>query len=338
LPIAVDAMGGDHAPDSIVKGALRAKRELGLEVILVGQEERVKASLEAQGGPDEIPIIHASEVVEMDDSPVKAARKKPDSSMARSCRLVKEGLAEAVVSAGNSGAMMANAVLIIGRVKGIERPALATVFPSLEDPTVVIDVGANLDSQPRHMCQFGIMGSQFAGRILGYENPRVGILSVGEEDVKGNDQTRRTQELLKQAPINFIGNIEGRDLFSGKAQVVVCDGFVGNVCLKVTEGVASAMYALLKREIMASWWTKTGGAMMKPAFKRFDKLVNYAEYGGAPLLGLNGSCLICHGASDDRAIMNAIRMASEWVEREFNKHLGQAMEFFKTEEKARAEA
>ena len=182
-------------------------------------------------------MIHAPEVVEMDDSPVKAARKKQDSSMAAACRLVKEGLAEAVVSAGNSGAMMANAVLIMGRVKGIERPALATVFPSLEDPTVVIDVGANVDSQPRQMCQFGVMGAQFAIHILGYDNPRVGLLSVGEEDVKGNDQTRRTLDLLKEAPITFIGNIEGRDLFSGKAQVVVCDGFVGNVCLKVTEGV-----------------------------------------------------------------------------------------------------
>ncbi len=336
MPIAVDAMGGDRAPDSIVKGALRAKRELGLEVILVGLEDRIEASLDRLGASGEIRTVHAPEVVEMDDSPVKAARQKPDSSMARACRLVKEGAAEAVVSAGNSGAMMANAVLIMGRVKGIERPALATVFPSLEEPTVVIDVGANVDSQPRHLCQFGIMGSQFAQHILGYDNPTVGILSVGEEDVKGNDQTRRTQELLKQSPINFIGNIEGRDLFSGKAQVVVCDGFVGNVCLKVTEGVAAAMYTLLKREIMANWWTKTGGLMMKPAFKRFDKLVNYAEYGGAPLLGLNGSCLICHGASDDTAIRNAVRMASGWVECRFNRHLDRAMEFLEEAEQAQA--
>ena len=336
MPIAVDAMGGDRAPEVVVKGALRAKRELGLEVILVGLEDRVKACLAHLGGEGEVEVLHAPEVVAMDDSPVKAARKKAESSMALACRLVKDGKAEAVISAGNSGAMMANAVLIMGRIKGIERPALATVFPSLEDPTVVIDVGANVDSQPRHMCQFGVMGAQFATHILGYENPRVGLLSVGEEEVKGNDLTRRTLDLLKAAPIDFIGNIEGRDLFSGKAQVVVCDGFVGNVCLKVTEGVASAMYSLLKREIMASWWTKTGGMMMKPAFRRFDKLVNYAEYGGAPLLGLNGSCLICHGASDDTAIMNAVKMASAWVERKFNENLAKAMKFFEAAEKSQA--
>ena len=185
-------------------------------MILVGVEDRVKASLADLGGSDEVPVVHAPQVVEMDDSPVKAARQKPNSSMALACRLIKDGRAEAVVSAGNSGAMMANAVLILGRVKGIERPALATIFPSLEDPTVVIDVGANVDSQPRHMCQFGIMGSQFAAHILGHESPRVGLLSVGEEDVKGNDQTRRTLELLKKAPINFIGNVEGRDMFSAR--------------------------------------------------------------------------------------------------------------------------
>ncbi|MBW1713443.1 MAG: phosphate acyltransferase PlsX [Deltaproteobacteria bacterium] len=318
-------MGGDRAPQATVKGAIRAKQELGLEVVLVGQEEVVWAELDKHGARGEIPVYHASEVVAMDESPVKAARSKLDSSIHRAFDLIKKGQAEAVISAGNSGAVMACAVLLLGRIKGIDRPALATVFPSLGDPTVVIDVGANVDSQPRHLLQFGLMGDIFAREVLGYKEPRVGLLSVGEEDVKGNDQTRRTHDLLKKAALNFVGNVEGRDLFAGKVQVVVCDGFVGNVCLKLTEGVALAMYSLLKREIMASAWTKLGGLMLKPAFHRFDKLVNYAEYGGAPLLGLNGSCLICHGSSDDRAIMNAVRMASDWVGRGFNDKLALIM-------------
>lgn len=336
MPIAVDAMGGDKAPREIVKGALRAKRELGLESILVGLEDQLKDELEQQGAAGELAVCHASEVVKMDESPVKAARSKPDSSMARALKLVKEEQAEAMVSAGNSGAVMAAAVLILGRVKGIERPALATVFPSLGDPTVVIDVGANVDSQPRHLLQFGIMGSIFAQYVMGYDNPRVGLLSVGEEDVKGNEQTRHAHDLLRNAALNFVGNVEGRDLFVSKAQVVVCDGFVGNVCLKVTEGVAMALYTLLKQEIMASPVTKLGGLLLKPAFKRFDKRVNYAEYGGAPLLGLNGSCLICHGASDHRAIRSAIQMAAEWVERRFNQQLAEALSEYREQEAARA--
>lgn len=326
MAIAIDAMGGDNAPRAIVTGAVRAKRELGLDIILVGQKGPVESCLDDLGAIGELEVVPAEEVVAMDESPVKAARSKPDSSMARACRLVRDGRAGSVISAGNSGAMMATAVLTIGRIKGIERPALATVMPSTGDPVVVIDVGANLDSRPRHLVQFALMGSVYARTVLGLKNPKVGLLSVGEEDVKGNEQTRRTHDLMRQADLNFAGNVEGRDLFIGKVQVVVCDGFVGNVVLKVAEGVALAMYSMLKDEITSTMMTALGGFLAKPAFRRFDKRVNYAEYGGAPLLGLKGTCLICHGSSDDRAIMNAAAAAESWSGMGYVNQLSQALE------------
>ncbi len=329
MTVAIDAMGGDFAPAAIVEGAVRAKKELGLDVLLVGQEDKIRAELVKHDLKDEIPIHHASEVVAMGEAPVKAIRAKPNSSICQAVELVKKGLAQAVVSAGNSGAVMAAGVLGMGRVKGIERPALASVFPGLGGPTVLIDVGGNVDSQPRHLLQFGIMADIFAKLILGCQNPKVGLLSVGEEDAKGNEQTRRAHDLLRQSSLNFIGNIEGRDLFLGRAQVVVCDGFVGNVCLKLTEGVAAAMYQALKMEIKADFWSLFGGLLLRSAFHRFDNKYSYAEYGGAPLLGVNGSCLVCHGASGARAIMNAARVAAEWVKQDFNEKLAEALRAYR---------
>ena len=313
MSIAIDAMGGDHAPAAIVEGAVRARRELDLEVILVGQEERVRAELAQHGASDEIPVHHASEVVAMDEPPMKAIRSKTDSSIRKACELVKTGQAEAVVSAGNSGAIMACAVLVLGRVKGIERPALASVFPSTTGPTVLIDVGANMDCQPRHLLQFGIMADVLAKTILAYPNPKVALLSVGEEDAKGNEQTRRAHDLLRHSSLNFIGNVEGRDIFSGNAQVIVCDGFVGNVCLKLSEGMAQAMTSMLKREFKGGVSFQLGAWLLKPAFGRFNKTIDYAEYGGAPLLGVQGAVYICHGSSKSRAIMNAARVAGEGI-------------------------
>lgn len=323
--IALDAMGGDNAPAAVVAGAVAAKREFGCPSILVGRRDAIQAELDRLGATGELEIHHAEEVIGMDESPMKAIRSKRDSSIRVACSLVKNGEAEAVVSAGNSGAVMASGVFVMGRIKGIERPALASVFPSLKGSTVVIDVGANVDSRPRHLYQFAIMGELFARMALGLNRPRVGLLSVGEEDAKGNDVTRRAHDMLRGSELNFIGNVEGRDIFAGEAEVIVCDGFVGNVCLKLAEGTASAMMTMIKREIMGSWRTKLGGLLLKPALMRFAKRLNYSEYGGAPLLGVKGACLICHGASDPTAIKNAVRLAEDWVDLGFYNQLAEAV-------------
>lgn len=324
--IAIDAMGGDFAPAATVAGALRAKREFGLETILVGREDEIEAELKKLGQAGALPIHPASEVVGMGEAPMRAIRRKPDSSIRVAFDLVREGRAEAMISAGNSGAVMACGVLILGRAPGIERPALATVFPSPKGATVVLDVGANVDSQPRHLLQFAVMGDMFARQVMGHHRPRIGLLSVGEEDAKGNEQTKATHDLLRASDLNFIGNVEGRDLFAGSAEVIVCDGFVGNVCLKVTEGTAMSMFDGLKQAIKQNWRSKLGAWLLKPALKEYGRWLSYSEYGGAPLLGVKGACLICHGASDDRAIMNAARAAAKWVDQGFYARLSEAVE------------
>lgn len=326
MVVAIDAMGGDHAPGVVVEGAVRAKRELGLDVVLVGPEELISAELVRLGAQGLIPVVHATELIGMDEKPMKAVRSKRDSTMRRAFELVRDGRAQAVVTAGNSGAAMACGVLVLGRVKGIERPALASVFPTLGPPTVALDMGANLDSQPRHLFQFGLMGQVFAQTVLGNPDPKVGLLSVGEEEVKGNDQTRRAHELFRKSELNFIGNVEGRDFLMGKAQVIVCDGFVGNVCLKMAEGLVVAMTVMLKREIGNSPQSLFGAWLMRRALKSLKKKVNYAEYGGAPLLGVRGACLICHGASSALAIRNAARLAADWVKQDFHQTLIKTLE------------
>ncbi|TEB05520.1 Phosphate acyltransferase [Pelotomaculum schinkii] len=314
MKIAVDAMGGDFAPGEIVKGALMAAREYKQAVILVGDEERIRVELGGIDPGELISIVHAPEVVDMGEHPAVAVRRKKNSSIVRATQLVKDGEAGALVSAGSTGAAMAAALLGLGRIKGIDRPAIAGVLPSEKGYTVLLDAGANVDCKPQNLLQFSVMGYLYAKRVLGVANPRVGLLSNGEEETKGSELTLAAYPLLQQAGINFIGNIEGRDIFRGTVDVVVCDGFIGNVVLKSAEGIAGALYNTLKEEINRSWLAKIGIVMAVKALMRFKKRIDYAEYGGAPLLGVNGVSIICHGSSTAKAVKNGIRVAMESVD------------------------
>ncbi len=313
MKVALDAMGSDHAPHVEVEGAVLAAKEYGSQIILVGDAEIVEKELSKYAVKD-LPIYvkQASEVIRMDESPSKALRKK-DSSMRVAFDLVKNGEADAVVSAGNSGAAMATAMVVLRKLEGIDRPAIATVMPTLKGACVVLDVGANVDCKPSHLAQFAVMGDVYAQFILKKERPRVGLLSNGSEETKGTDITRETHAILKQLPMNYIGYIEGRDIFAGNADVVICDGFVGNVVLKTSEGLADAIGKMLKEEILKSPLAKFGYLLSKEAFGRFKKKVDYSEYGGAPLLGIDGVGIISHGSSTPNAIKNAIRVAQEFA-------------------------
>lgn len=322
IVVAVDAMGGDHAPGPEVAGAVMAAREWRIPVILVGQQARIESELATHrcDGLD-ISIHHASEVVGMHDSASDAVRKKKDSSIRVAFDLVKEGRASAVVSTGNSGATMAAGMFVLKRIPGIDRPAIATVVPNLQDQTLILDVGGNVDCKALHLAQFALMGSVYMQQMFGKERPRVGVLSNGEEESKGNDLTRETHRILAQSPLNYLGYVEGRDIFKGSVDVVVCDGFVGNVVLKVSEGLADAMGKMLKAEFGSRWLSRLGYLLAKPAIQGFRKKVDYAEYGGAPLLGIQGTGMICHGKSSARAVMNAIRLAHDFEARQVNDQL-----------------
>lgn len=311
MPVAVDAMGGDHGPQVLVEGAILAAKEFGVESILVGDEAILRKALEESGEQGlPIGIKHASQVVEMNEAPSEALRKKKDSTIKVAFELVKEGSASSVVSAGNSGATMASALVTLGRIKGV-RPAIATVMPTLKEPVVMIDVGANVDCKPIHLYQFAVMGNVFVREHLKKPNPRIGLLSIGEEDTKGNVQVKKAYDMLLESGLNFVGNVEGREVFKGDVDVIVCDGFVGNICLKLSEGLAETILQMLKQEIEGSLVASMGYALAKKAFKKFRKKVDYAEYGGAPLLGINGIAIICHGRSKARAIKNAIKVAND---------------------------
>lgn len=325
--VAVDAMGGDHAPAVVVEGAIAAAREWGIPVILVGDTTQIEAEL-AQHSCDGLPItvVHASEVVGMSDSASDAVRKKKDSSVRVAFELVKDGRAQAVVSAGNSGATMAAGMFVLKRIPGIDRPGLATVFPNQVDRTLILDVGGNVDCKPAHLVQFALMGDVYAHQVMGVKTPRVGILSNGEEEGKGNELTREAHRSLSSAPFNYIGYVEGRDIFNGTVDVVVCDGFVGNVLLKVSEGMADTIGKMLKAEIEKSLLAKIGYLFSSGAFKKFKKRIDYAEYGGAPLLGIQGTGMICHGGSNPRAIKNAIRMANETVYQRVSQKLSEKID------------
>ena len=324
LKIAVDAMGGDHAPVSEVEGAIEAARALGVGVILVGRSELINAELDKhreKKGPHQgrllreahIEVVDAREVVTMDDPVATAVRRKRNSSIRVAAQLVRAGEAQALVSAGNTGAVMMTAKLVIGTLPEVGRPALAAVLPTLTGRgTVILDVGANSDCKPAHLYSFAVMGSLYSSVIVGARNPRVGLLSIGEEEIKGNDLTKEAFKLLKKSPLNFIGNVEGRDMYTGEIDVVVCDGFTGNVALKVSEGVTETLLRLLKHELKASFQTKAGALLTRPAFQKFKQRVDYAEYGGAPLLGINGITVICHGRSNAKAIRNAIGVARDY--------------------------
>jgi glycerol-3-phosphate acyltransferase PlsX len=315
LTIAVDAMGGEHAPKAEVDGAVRAARSLEVKVILVGQEDAVRPELaqheDHRGLP--IEIVHASERVTMEESAAKAFRSKRDSSLRVASRLVRDGTAQGFVSAGNTGAVMATAKMVQGVVPGVDRPALAGVFPTMEgSPVVVLDVGANVDCSPRMLAQFAVMGEMYSRIILRRPKPRVGLLSIGEEEHKGNDLTRAAMPLFKALNLNFIGNVEGGDIYGGKVDVIVCDGFIGNVALKVSEGLVEMVKQLLQESLEATIARKIGYVISKAAYTDFKKRVDYSEYGGAALLGVRGVCIICHGRSNANAIKNAIRVAAEF--------------------------
>jgi glycerol-3-phosphate acyltransferase PlsX len=314
MRIAVDAMGGDNAPAVEVEGAVAAARQYDIPIILVGDETRLQHELAKHtvSGLD-ISIHHSTEVVGMHDSASDAVRKKRNSSVRLAFDLVKDGQACAAVSAGNSGATMAAGMFVLKRISGIERPAIAQVFPTLQGKTLVLDVGGNVDCKASHLVQFAIMGQVYAKHAMGISNPRIGLLSNGEEDSKGNELTRETNAILRQTSLNYAGYVEGRDIFKGTVEVVVCDGFVGNVVLKLSEGLAEATSTMLKREIMGDVVAKMGYLFMRGAFSRFKRTVDYAEYGGAPLIGINGVGMICHGGSNVKAIKNAIRFAHDYA-------------------------
>lgn len=314
VTIVVDAMGGDSAPGPEVHGAVRAARSQDVNIILVGREDVLKAELSKYDGWRHLPIriVHASEVVTMDDNPAKALRTKRDSSIRVAARLVRDGEADGLVSAGNTGAVMAVAKTVMGMIPGVDRPALANAFPTLKGkPAVMVDVGANVDCSPLMLAQFAVMGEIYSRMVFHTESPRVGLLSIGEEEHKGNDLTRNATQILRKLPLNFIGNVEGRDLYTGHADVIVCDGFIGNVALKVSEGLVEVIKHMLKESLQSTLTAKLGYVLSRRAFNDFRKRMDYSEYGGAPLLGLKGVVIICHGRSNDNAIRNAVRVATE---------------------------
>jgi glycerol-3-phosphate acyltransferase PlsX len=316
MKIAVDAMGGDFAPRNIVEGAVLAAREHGVPVVLVGDEKLVRQEAARYPGSDSLPLtfVHASEVVGMDESPLTPIRKKKDSSIKVAFDLLKRGEASAVVSAGNSGAVLATAVFVLEKLAGVDRPAIGTMFPTLKGSTLLLDAGANVDCKPFHLVQFAIMGDAYAKYIFKKEKPVVGLLSNGEEESKGNELIRETNSILRQSSIGYMGPVEGRDIFNGRADVVICDGFVGNAALKICEGLAEAIGAMIRQKLEASLKAKIAYLLARDMVNSIKKKLDYSEYGGAPLLGVNGIVIIGHGRSSAKAIKNAVRLAHEFAQ------------------------
>jgi glycerol-3-phosphate acyltransferase PlsX len=330
MRIAVDAMGGDFGPPATVEGALDAVRDYQqLEVTLVGDDAAIARELarhrDTGAARSRITVRHASQVVEMGESPTHALRRKRDSSLRVAASLVRDGEASAFISAGNTGAAMAIAMFTLGVLPGVDRPAIAVVLPNRKGRTILLDVGANVDPKPWHLVQYAVMGHVYAKDILGVANPRIGLLSVGEEEGKGNELVRDVFKTIEATPLNFVGNVEGRDLYNGQVDVVVTDGFTGNVCLKVSESLADMVVNLIREELGRTPVTRLGALLVRPAFRRFWKRVDYTELGGAPLLGINGACIISHGASPARAVKNAIRVAADWVRMDVNAHIRAAL-------------
>ena len=328
MRIALDAMGGDYAPAVTVEGAIETLSYYDdIDIILVGDESSLKEELQSRKySPGRISIKHASQVVGMDESPSLAIRKKKDSSIRKAIELVKQGEADAMISAGNSGVVMGTALLLLKTSRYVDRPAIAAIMPTYKAPFVLIDAGANLYCKPENLLQFALMGSTYCEVVLGRVTPKVGLISTGEEDSKGNELIRDTFKLLKNADLNFIGNIDGKDIFSGKVDVVVCDGFTGNVILKTSEGLADAIIKMLKREIAHLAAGRIAYLLMKPALRNFKKKTDYDEYGGAPLLGINGTCIISHGRSTAKAIRNAMRVASDLADKGVHETVASAIE------------
>lgn len=321
--IVVDAMGTDTAPEPEVEGAIMAAREGYAHVVLVGPQQVLEHELARRKASNlGIEIVHASEAITMEDAAAKAFRRKRDSSIRVAARLVREGKADGLISAGNTGAVMTTVKIVLGTLEGVDRPALAAAFPTAQGTAaLLVDVGANVDCKPSHLEQFAVMGEILYRVIFGAEHPRVGLLSIGEEDHKGNDLTREAFLLLKRLPLNFVGNVEGRDLYNGRVDVVVCDGFIGNVALKISEGLIEAVTSLLKDALSSTLSSKVGYVLSRKAFQHFKRRVDYSEYGGAPLLGVRGVTIICHGGSSPKAIKNAVRVAAEFVEGRVNEKI-----------------
>ena len=325
MRIAVDAMGGDYAPAQIVLGAVEAVRKYKCDIVLVGDEARIKAELAKSGMSDNPHLIvhHASEAIEMGEHPVEAIRHKKDASLAAATKLVKSGECDGVLSAGSTGAATVAAKMFLKMIKGIDRPSIATPLPTTHGIALLLDSGAIVDSKPRDLTEMAMMGSIFSKYVYGIDNPKVGLLNIGEEETKGNKKVQATYPMLKQAKdVNFIGNIEGRDIPSGKADVVICDGFVGNIVLKFAEGLALTLFQLIKDAIKnGGILAKLGAVLVMPALKKLGRRLDVSEYGGAPLLGVNGCCIICHGSSNAKAICSAIGVAIECVKNDVTGHI-----------------
>ena len=324
MKIALDAMGGDFGPPNLVGGAVLALREyrrIG-KLFLVGDSKQIEAELKKQRCNDSrVEIVHASQVVDMSDRAVESVRRKKDSSVSRAVDLVKHGQADAIVSAGHTGAAVAASKIKLRTLPGIDRPGIAAILPTETNVFVLIDAGANIDARPEHLFQYAIMGSVYSRHVLGYPKPSVGLISLGEEDVKGNELTKEVFKMLRKSSLNFRGNIEGRHLFENPVEVVVTDGFVGNVILKTSESIAVAIFTWLKHELQKNAKRAVGAALSKEAFRTIHRKTNYEEYGGSPLLGVNGICIIAHGASTPLAVKNALRVAVESVEHQVNPHI-----------------
>ena len=328
IDIVVDAMGSDRSPDAEIRGSILACRELDVRICLVGPEPTLRPALGAclRGQDLPIRIVHASEWISMKDKAAQAVRSKRDSSMRVGLKMVREGQAAGFFTAGNTGAAMATAKMVLGMLEGVDRPALSTILPTTAGkPSLLLDVGANVDSDPENLVQFALMGDIYARSVLRIRQPRVGLLSIGEEDSKGNTLTRETLPLLRALPLHVVGNVEGRDLYNGEVDVTVCDGFVGNVALKASEGLVRLVNTTLRSSLKSTVTSQVGALLSRKAFAAFKKRLDYTEYGGAPLLGVRGVCIVGHGSSNDRAVMNGIRVAAEFAQAQVNAEIEAAV-------------
>lgn len=329
MKIALDAMGGDYAPSEIVKGAIEALPEIKSTIVLVGNKTLIDMELNKYKFDNHrIEIVHAEQVIEMHEHPAFAVKEKEDSSIVKSIKLIKEEKVDGVVSAGNTGAVMSSALLYLGRLKGIKRPAITTVLPTINNtPTIMLDIGANVDCKKEYLVQFALMGKIYMESIFGIENPKIALLNIGEEEGKGNQLVQETYSLLKNNPyFNFYGNVEGKDLFKGIVNIIICDGFVGNIAIKTAEGVAETLFELISKELKSSWWSIILALLLKPKFRNVKKSMDYSEFGGAPLLGINGNVIISHGRSKSKAIKNALKLAERVINLKINDKIMEGLE------------
>ena len=323
MRIAIDAMGGDNAPREIVKGALEAARELNVDIVLVGDQDQITAF--TGDAPDNVTIVHCSQVIGMDEKPGVAVRKKPEASICVATKLVRDGEADAVVSAGNTGAQMAAALLFLGRMPNVHRPAIGTALPAMGRPKLLLDAGANVDCHPENLLEFAIMGSSFAETVMGVRDPLVGLLNIGSEESKGNSLTLEAYKLLKSAKINFYGNIEAREIPSSEVNIIVCDGFIGNALIKFGEGLVKRFYGLMEDCVSQSVLTKIGGMCLLPAIKEMKNKLDWEESGGAPLLGVNKVSIVCHGSSNAHAVKSAVKVAKSCISNDFIQHMSDSI-------------